>query len=98
MDDDEFYDPLARRCEQAKAWTAGSLAVLLGSFVVGINALIAVALIGVIFWAGRWIHLSNRLREREREHTEDSAEPADSESNPSDAAPPSNIIQFPRQP
>lgn len=98
MDEDEYYDPLTRRCEQAKAWTAGSLAVLLGSFVIGIHVLVAVALIGVVFWSGRWIQLASRLRQREQEVAEP-AEPAAGparECDPSDAPPPSNIIQFPR--
>lgn len=91
MDDDEPHDPLAARCEQAKAWTAGSLAVLLGAFVIGVQVIIALALIGVIFWAGRWIQLANRLRERDRDDE-------DEEEGDDRAAPPSNIIRFPRDP
>ncbi len=91
MDEDQPHDPLAARCEQAKAWTAGSLAVLLGVFVIQIQVLIAVALIGVIFWAGRWIQLASRLRERESNKQDDDA--ADEQDDP-----PNNIIQFPRDP
>lgn len=77
---DPDFDPLAGRLEQAKAVSAGSLAVLLVGFILGIHLITGVALLVLIVAAARWIQLGNRLRERD----------ADPE------APPTNIIQFRR--
>ena len=78
---DPDYDPLARRLEQAKALSAGSLAVLMVGFVLGIHVITGAALLSLIIFAGRWIQLGNRLRERDVEE-------------PGEDPPPSNIIQF----
>lgn len=82
---DPDYDPLARRYEQAKALSAGALAVLLVGFVIGITLITGGALVALIIFAGRWIQLGNRLRERD-------SEPEAPEEAPSA----SNIIPFRR--
>lgn len=86
MDPDS--DPLASRHEQAKAVSAGALAVLLVGFILNIHLITGAALVVLILAAARWIQLGNRLRER------------DDESEPSPGndpeCPPSNIIQFRR--
>ncbi len=82
---DPDYDPLARRYEQAKALSAGALAVLLVGFVIGIHLITGAALVGFIIFVGRWIQLGNRLRERDSEPESVAADP-----------PASNIIQFRR--
>ena len=78
---DPDYDPLARSLEHAKALSAGSLAVLMVGFVLGIHVITGAALAALIIFAGKWIQLGNRLRERDAEESE--ADP-----------PPSNIIPF----
>lgn len=85
---DPDFDPLASRHEQAKAVSAGALAVLLVGFVLGIHLITGAALLVLIVAAARWIQLGNRLRERDNEP--DSSAETDSET------PPSNIIQFRR--
>lgn len=85
---DPDFDPLAGRHEQAKAISAGALAVLLVGFVLGIHLITGAALLVLIVAAARWIQLGNRLRER------DSGPDSPIESDSED--PPSNIIQFRR--
>lgn len=86
MDEPDF-DPLAtgleRSLERAKAWSAGSLALLLVGFVIGIHVLTGVALLALIVFAARWIQLGQRLREHESAMADDQR-------------PASNIIQFRR--
>ena len=67
--------------------------MVLGAFVLGIHLVVGAALIGVIFWSGRWIQAANRLREREAKVDDDD----DEDEADQDGAPPSNIIKFPRQ-
>lgn len=85
---DHDFDPLASRHEQAKAVSAGALAVLLVGFVLGIHLITGAALVMLIVAAARWIQLGNRLRERDNEP--DSPKESDPE------GPPNNIIQFRR--
>lgn len=85
---DPDFDPLAGRHEQAKAISAGALAVLLVGFVLGIHLITGAALIVLIVAAARWIQLGNRLRERDDE--------PESPSDGDPGTPPSNIIQFRR--
>ena len=82
------FDPLARRHEQAKAVSAGSLAVLMVGFVLGIHLITGAALLVLILAAARWIQLGNRLRERDAE--------AESQPDGDPETPQSNIIQFRR--
>ena len=93
MDDDGDYgdprpDPLGQRCERAKGWAAGFLAALLLGVVIGQDLLIGVTLIGLIFWVGRWIQLARQVHERD----------AEDDGEDDDGTPPSNIIQFRRDP
>ena len=85
---DPDFDPLAGRHEQAKAVSAGALAVLLVGFVLGIHLITGAALIVLIVAAARWIQLGNRLRERDDEPELQPGGDPDT--------PPSNIIQFRR--
>lgn len=85
---DPDFDPLAGSHEQAKAISAGALAVLLVGFVLGIHLITGGALLVLIVAAARWIQLGNRLRER------DSEPEAPVETDPE--ATPSNIIPFRR--
>ena len=88
------FDPLAGRHEQAKAISAGALAVLLVGFVLGIYLITGIALLVLIVATARWIHLSSRLRERDSVETTDES-PEETNAEPIDAKP-NNIIQFRR--